>query len=52
VAGGLTFVALSAGGGHVCWLTTEGAVYCWGDNSSGELGDGTTTDGLTRVRLR
>ncbi len=37
-------VAVSAGYYHSCALTTAGAVLCWGDNESGELGDGSITD--------
>ena len=44
VAGGLSFVAVSAGYSHSCGVTAGGAAYCWGDNSAGELGDGTTTN--------
>jgi alpha-tubulin suppressor-like RCC1 family protein len=40
----LRFAALAAGYKHVCGLTADGSVHCWGFNGSGQLGDGTTTE--------
>jgi hypothetical protein len=45
LSGGVASVA--SGFSHTCALTMAGAVYCWGDNPTGELGDGTATDRLT-----
>jgi hypothetical protein len=42
-SGGLRFTQLSAAHGFTCGLTSDQRAYCWGDNSVGQLGDGTTT---------
>ncbi len=42
---------LDVGGGHVCAVVADGSVRCWGGNSLGQLGDGTTVDRLVPVSL-
>jgi alpha-tubulin suppressor-like RCC1 family protein len=45
VAGGFTdWVMVRADWVHTCGLRSNGLIYCWGANSDGQLGDGTTTD--------
>jgi alpha-tubulin suppressor-like RCC1 family protein len=44
------FVEIRTGPYHVCGRTSAGVVSCWGENKSGELGDGTTSNRLSPVR--
>lgn len=55
VAGGFKdWTAITIDAENACGIRGDsGSVYCWGDNSFGELGDGTTgTDRLTPVAVR
>ncbi|MCB0419810.1 MAG: hypothetical protein KDD61_02380 [Bdellovibrionales bacterium] len=42
---------LSLGSGHTCTLLDTGSVECWGSNSSGQLGDGTTVNSIMPVSV-
>lgn len=52
VSAGHDFAALAIGLHHVCALDTGGAVWCWGNNTYGELGDGTMVDSTTPVQVQ
>ncbi|NIL42921.1 permease [Salinispora arenicola] len=41
---GTEVTAIAGGDSHSLAVTSAGAVLAWGNNSSGQLGDGTTTD--------
>ena len=45
-AGEELFSKISSGDAHSCGLSSENKLYCWGSSSSGQIGDGFTTDRL------
>ena len=42
---------ITAGDDHTCALQQAGTIKCWGDNSSGELGNGTETTSSVPVEV-
>ena len=50
-AGNSCITQLSLGEAHSCALRTDGAIYCWGRNDEGQVGDGTEQDRSTPTRV-
>jgi alpha-tubulin suppressor-like RCC1 family protein len=44
-------ILIRAGFHHTCALRQDGTLWCWGFNNLGQLGDGSTTDRSTPVRV-
>jgi hypothetical protein len=43
----LTLVSISVGGGHACGIDSAGRGVCWGNNSYGQIGDGSPVTGIS-----
>ena len=51
VSGIATVTSLALGDFHSCAVLTDGSAKCWGKNTDGQLGDGTTTSSSTPVSV-
>ncbi len=43
------FKKISIEGDHTCAITTNDRLYCWGDNSQGQLGNNSTNQSMTPI---
>lgn len=50
--GGTRMRSIVAGYYHTCAIATDSALYCWGRNASGQIGNGATTDTAYPARVR
>lgn len=48
---GTTVAQVAAGTGHTCVLKQDRTLWCWGDNTWGQLGDGTRMNSAHPVRV-
>lgn len=49
--GARRYQKISAGGAHSCALALDNAIYCWGDNLSGALGDPTVRQSFEPIAV-
>lgn len=45
----LMATSVAIGYGHACAVIADGSLWCWGNNSDGELGNGASVDGVATV---
>ena len=48
---GTNWSSVDTGTAHSAAIQTDGTLWCWGYNSNGQLGDGTTTDRTSPVQI-
>jgi alpha-tubulin suppressor-like RCC1 family protein len=51
VTGGKSWIMLSAGGAHTCGIASDSLAYCWGADSTGQLGDSAFADRAAPVAV-
>ncbi|MEI7917847.1 MAG: prepilin-type N-terminal cleavage/methylation domain-containing protein [Candidatus Saccharibacteria bacterium] len=51
VLSGKTIKSLSSGADHTCVVASDNLAYCWGYNSNGQLGNGSTTQSNVPVAV-
>lgn len=49
---GLRWTAVTAGGAHTCALRSDDTAWCWGSNSNGQLGNGTSTPSPHPIQVK
>jgi len=48
---GFSAASVGVGFSHACALDASGAMFCWGDDSAGQLGNGTTSSPLMPLTM-
>jgi len=50
-AAAVTLPIVAAGGGHTCSVMPDHSVWCWGQNTTAQLGNGTIADSTVPVQV-